>query len=89
MAGLHSVLSASLRAGAECGSVAEHFGKRNVGVDLPDTAGLRLVADDLSAALDDISHDVAHVGIRHDYGDLHDRLGKGRVRLSHSFLESH
>ena len=47
--GLHRILAAALRTGAEVGSIAKHLGQRHIGVDLLGaTAGLQL--HDLSAA---------------------------------------
>ena len=73
VAGFHGVLTTALGAGAQVGSIAEHLGQGDKGIDLLG-AGAHLVALDLTAAGVQIADNVAHVLVGDDDTDLHDRL---------------
>ena len=60
MCGLHRVLAAALRAGAEVSRVAEHLSQRNESVDLL-RAAAGLEALDLTTAGVEVADHVAHV----------------------------
>ena len=58
VAGFHGVLTTALGAGAQVGSIAEHLGQGDKGIDLLG-AGAHLVALDLATAGIQITDDVA------------------------------
>ena len=88
VAGFHGELAAALRARTEVGGIAEHLGQRNIAVDL-----VRAVAcfqrPDGAAAAGDVADHVAHILVRDDDADLHDRLEDDGIRFLAGFLERH
>ena len=88
MRGLHRVLAAALRAGAEVSRVAEHLSQRNESVDLL-RAAAGLEALDLTTAGVEVADHVAHVLVGDDDADLHDRLEQRRAGLLAGLLEGH
>ena len=73
VAGLHGVLATALGAGAQVGSIAEHLGQGDKGIDLLG-AGAHLVALNLATAGIQITDDVAHILVGYDNAHLHDGL---------------
>src|SRR5437762_1407410 len=85
---LHRVYRAPLRHRAQLRGVAEHFGERHRRSD-----DLRLAAlchaSDLAAPRREIAEHVAHVCVRHDDFDVHQRLQQHRMRALGRFLHRH
>ena len=85
MRGLHRVLAAALRAGAEVSRVAEHLSQRNESVDLL-RAAAGLEALDLTTAGVEVADHVAHVAVGHGDLQLAHRLHQAGVGLRQSGL---
>ena len=88
VAGFHGVLATALGAGAQVGSIAEHLGQGDKGIDLLG-AGAHLVALNLATAGIQITDDVAHILVGYDNAHLHDGLQQDGIRLTHSLFEGH
>ncbi|MPN10537.1 hypothetical protein SDC9_157832 [bioreactor metagenome] len=86
MAVLHREGAASRGHGAEDYRVAEHLGKRALGLDYLEFA-LAVDAHDASAAAVEVAHDVSEAVLWDGDFDVHHRLHEDRVRLLHAFLE--
>ena len=88
MRGLHRVLAAALRAGAEVSRVAEHLSQRNESVDLL-RAAAGLEALDLTAAAVEVADDITHILVGDNDADLHDGFENDGIRLLAGLLERH